>query len=55
MSTLKVATIACAVLFVYAWLGPTLAVIADHVREHFRGKRLRRERNREKLKGIILQ
>jgi hypothetical protein len=55
MTTLHVIIIVCATLVSVTLVWPTLAVIAEALREHFRGKRERRDRDREKVKGIKLQ
>ena len=55
MTTLHVIIIVCATLFAVFTLAGTLAVIAAALREHFRGKRERRDRDREKVRGIKLQ
>lgn len=47
--------IASAAILFWIWVVPALIVVVDCLREHFRGKRLRRERDREKLSGIKLQ
>lgn len=48
MNLLQVIFIVLFVLFVVFWLVPTLGVLIDHAQEHFRARRLRRERAAER-------